>query len=169
MKEKATDILKKLREYRLVLLLVFAGIALLLWPSKETAAEEDSIKVTADSEEAWLREIEQQLAETLSHIEGTGALHLMLTVEQGMEKRYTEDTDIREGENTGERSYETVILTDSGRNETLALETQAYPIFRGAIVVCEGGDRASVRLAVTEAVRVLTGLSSDKITVVKGS
>ena len=42
-----------------------------------------------------------------------------------------------------------------------------YPTYRGALVVCQGGDRADVRLAVIEAVSVLTGLSSDRITVAK--
>lgn len=38
----------------------------------------------------------------------------------------------------------------------------------GAVVVCEGGGSAAVRLQLTQAVSALTGLSSDKITVVKG-
>lgn len=38
----------------------------------------------------------------------------------------------------------------------------------GAVIVCEGGDSASVRLQLTQAVAALTGLSSDRITVVKG-
>ena len=43
----------------------------------------------------------------------------------------------------------------------------AYPTYRGALVVCQGGDRADVKLAVTEAVSALTGLSSDRVTVAK--
>jgi len=38
----------------------------------------------------------------------------------------------------------------------------------GAVVVCEGGGSAAVRLQLTQAVSALTGLPSDKITVVKG-
>jgi len=37
----------------------------------------------------------------------------------------------------------------------------------GALVVCDGAERASVRLAVTQAVSSLTGLGSNKIAVVK--
>ena len=44
---------------------------------------------------------------------------------------------------------------------------QVYPTYRGALVVCQGGDRADVKLAVTEAVSALTGLSSDRVTVAK--
>jgi len=40
-------------------------------------------------------------------------------------------------------------------------------LYRGAVVVCQGGDNASVRLAVVEAVSNATGLTSDRITVLK--
>ena len=44
-----------------------------------------------------------------------------------------------------------------------------YPRFVGALIVCEGGDRADVQPNVTQAVSALTGLSSDRITVVRGT
>ncbi len=44
-----------------------------------------------------------------------------------------------------------------------------YPRFVGALIVCEGGDRADVQLKVTQAVSALTGLSSERISVVKGT
>ena len=51
-------------------------------------------------------------------------------------------------------------------DETVVVRT-VYPTYRGALVVCQGGDRAEVKLAVTEAVAALTGLSADRITVAK--
>lgn len=38
----------------------------------------------------------------------------------------------------------------------------------GAVVVCEGGGSAAVRLQLTQAIGALTGLPSDKITIVRG-
>ena len=38
----------------------------------------------------------------------------------------------------------------------------------GAVIVCEGGGSAAVRLQLTQAVSALTGLPSDRIAVVKG-
>lgn len=38
----------------------------------------------------------------------------------------------------------------------------------GAVIVCEGGGNAAVRLQLTQAVSALTGLSADRIAVVKG-
>ena len=61
---------------------------------------------------------------------------------------------------------QTVLLDGGDREETVVTRT-AYPTYRGALVVCQGGDRADVKLAVTEAVSALTGLSSDRVTVAK--
>ena len=48
-----------------------------------------------------------------------------------------------------------------------AVQSTVYPTYQGALVVCDGAERASVRLAVTQAVSSLTGLGSNKIAVVK--
>lgn len=169
MKQAWAKLYEKLYGYRYAVLVLLAGVLLLLLPTRAEQAENEEEPLLTDSEDEWLRGVERQLAETLSHIEGAGALHLMISVEQGMEKRYREDAEIEEGEHTETRRYKTVVLTAGDRSESPVLETQAYPIFRGAVVVCEGGDDAAVRLKIMEAVRVLTGLNSDKITVVKGN
>ena len=54
-----------------------------------------------------------------------------------------------------------------GSAEAPVVTRTVYPTYRGALVVCQGGDRADVKLAVTEAVAALTGLSADRITVAK--
>lgn len=59
------------------------------------------------------------------------------------------------------------VLLDGGDREETVVTRMAYPTYRGALVVCQGGDRADVKLAVTEAVSALTGLSSDRVTVAK--
>ena len=169
MKEALAKFYKKLYGYRYAALVLLAGVCLLLLPTRAEQKKDETEAVLAESEDEWLHSMERQLSKTLSHIEGAGALHLMLSVEQGMEKRFKEDKEIEDGEYTGTRRYETVVLSGSDRSESLVLETQSYPIFRGAVVICEGGDDAKVCLQIMEAVKVLTGLSSDKITVVKGN
>ena len=51
--------------------------------------------------------------------------------------------------------------------ETALTVKIAYPRYRGALVVTEGSG-SSLKLAVTQAVAALTGLSTDRITVVTG-
>ena len=59
------------------------------------------------------------------------------------------------------------MLVDDGSAEAPVVTRTVYPTYRGALVVCQGGDRADVKLAVTEAVAALTGLPADRITVVQ--
>lgn len=154
-----------LDRYRYALLVVAVGVILLMFPTGEsrTKAEE----VPADREAFFqLEELEEKLARTLSDIRGAGETSVMLTLKSGSRQVLAQDTQSR-GE--GERSISTVTLgRGSGSQEVVPLQTVA-PQFRGALVVCPGGDDPGVRLQVIRAVSALTGLGSDCITVCQGS
>ena len=64
------------------------------------------------------------------------------------------------------RTSETVLV-DGAQGDEPVVTQRTSPTYRGALVVCQGGGQASVRLAVTEAVTVLTGLPADRVTVAK--
>ena len=49
----------------------------------------------------------------------------------------------------------------------VVVRQEICPQYRGALVVCDGGNSDRVRLAVIDAVGALTGLGSDRIAVVK--
>ena len=55
-----------------------------------------------------------------------------------------------------------------GRLRLTLTVTPGTERWEGAVVVCEGGDSAAVKLQLTQALRVLTGLPSNRITIVKG-
>ena len=55
-----------------------------------------------------------------------------------------------------------------GRLRLMLTGDAAAQRWTGAVIVCEGGESAAVRLRLTQAVRALTGLSADKIAVIKG-
>ena len=64
---------------------------------------------------------------------------------------------------------ESQVLTvnrGSGKQEVVVTQ-RMYPVYQGAVVVCQGAGNSQERLTVIDAVSVLTGLSSDKISVVK--
>ena len=64
------------------------------------------------------------------------------------------------------RQTETVIVSE-GQNDVPVVVYKVSPVYRGAVVVCQGAENAGVRLAVTQAVAALTGLRSDRIMVIK--
>ena len=106
----------------------------------------------------------------LSRIEGTGELHLMLTLESDGQRTLAENAEESVSGSAeapeSQSRRETVILSVSGGEEVVVTRRES-PVYRGALVVCQGADRAEVKLAVTRAVAALTGLGADRITVVK--
>ena len=115
--------------------------------------------------------MEQRLTDMLSKIDGAGRVEVMLTLRTGSRTRFQTDTQTSEdtGAEESRRSEErkTVILSEGSAYDKAAVSAVDYPLFQGALIVSEGADTASVRLALTQAVAALTGLSSDQITVVK--
>ena len=80
----------------------------------------------------------------------------------------TQTAEVFSLEDTERRMAEILSrIEGAGKLQVMLTLKQVYPAYQGAVVVCQGGDKAAVRLAITEAVAALTGLSSDKISVVK--
>ena len=156
-------------QYKYVALVVALGAALLLWPTEQRKGV--SAGTAAQQQTENLKDVQAEMTDILSKISGVGQLQLMLTVESDGERQLAQDTELSySGETAAPEDYsrrsETVVLSGSGGNAAMVTK-QLSPTYRGALVVCGGGDRADVQLAVTQAVAALTGLSSDRITVVK--
>ena len=162
--EKWTGLLKK---YRLAALVVLLGAVLMLLPTGGKAQTSgDSSELPGETYS--LEETEQRMAEVLGTIDGVGRVRIMLTLRAGSSLRLAEDSSLSDSTG-GQTKQEQQVLTvnrGSGRQEVVVTQ-QLYPTYQGAVVVCEGAGSSSVRLAVVNAVSVLTGLSSDRISVVK--
>lgn len=166
---KQAETFKKLWDrWKYAVLVVAAGAALLLLPSggkqSAAAAPDENVQDT-------VQETEKKMETILAKIDGVGELHLMLTADTGTARRLAQDTELSYSGDTSapedyQRKSETVLSGGSGSEEPVVTETRC-PTWRGALVVCQGGGDAQVRLAVTAAVAALTGLGSDRITVVK--
>ena len=91
----------------------------------------------------------------------------MLTVSTGEQTLYQTNNDYSTDANGSQEKTDTVTVTDSQRNETGLIRQVNPPIYLGAVIVCEGADNPAVRLSITEAVSRITGLGTDKISVLK--
>lgn len=157
-KKRLTEFLK---QYKYVALVVILGLVLMLLPTGK-AAEESQIPETEAQDD-----LEEQLEDILSQIQGAGRVSVLLTEDRGEEYLYEYDEDRQQTQEGTDLRLQPVIITDSQRGQQGLLRQISAPTYRGAVVICQGGDVASVRLAVVEAVSNATGLSSDKITVLK--
>lgn len=144
------------KKYQYVLLVVLLGVVLMLIP--QSPRESQSVVLT---EEAVKPDLQMQLAAILGQISGVGKVEVLLTEAAGADTVY--QVDIRQNQ----ANADTVIITDRNREETGLVKRILPPVYRGAVVVCQGADSAGVRLNVVDAVKSVTGLSSDCITVLK--
>lgn len=155
-------------KYKFAALVALIGAGLLLWPSGSGGTLRTAGEPQAET--AQSRDIQAEMEEILGTISGVGQVKVMLTEDTDGERQLAQDTeltysgDTRAPEDYSRRS-ETVLTGGSGGGAVVT--RTLYPTYRGALVVCQGGDRAEVKLAVTEAVAALTGLSADRITVAK--
>ena len=147
-----------LQKYRYVLLAALVGILCMTLPEKpkEPAAEE-SVQVISEPA------LEDSLSALLSSVQGAGRVKILLTQQEGAKTLYQND----EVRTEKESRTDTILVTDSSRKESGLIRQIIPPVYRGAVVLCQGADDARIRLQIMEAVKSVTGLTSDRITVLK--
>lgn len=150
------QIIRSVKKYQYVLWAVLLGVFLMLLPQKK---EEPEREIPTQTEAALT--LEEELSVILSKISGVGKAEVLLTELSGSSTIYQTDTAQNQG------NSDTVIVMDRNREEQGLVKQVLPPVYKGAIVVCQGADSASVRLKVVDAVQSVTGLSSDCITVLK--
>lgn len=152
------------KRYKFVAMILFAGLVLMMLPSGNDSGRTEQEK----QEEIYsLAQTEHRLEEILKNMQGVGQVDVMLTLKSGTTLELAKDSSLSiRGEET-KRESDVVTISGGGGSEEVVITQQRYPLYQGAVVVCEGGSNSSVRLAVIEAVSVLTGLGSDRISIVQ--
>lgn len=167
---KNEGVRKKWDKYKWAAAAVLIGAVLLLWPSgnDEPAATDGGSKPT---ETLQTQELASELEEILSAMSGVGQAKVLLTLESDGERQLAADTELMySGATAAPEDYSRrseTVLADGGSGDGAVVVKRTYPTYRGALVVCQGGDRPEVQLTVTQAVAALTGLNADRITVAK--
>ncbi len=160
---------KVLGKYKYVIVVIATGLLLLGFPSKKEESPDNAVHHTIEFD---VDAFEKRIENTLSACEGVGNVNVILSIESGPEKVYAKeekqsikksDEATKESDSEGRPS----IISEGSGKEVPVLVKERYPKFRGAVVVCSGAERTDVRMSVIEAVGALTGLSSDRISVVK--
>ena len=168
MKGKTEGVRKLWDRYKYAALVALIGAGLLLWPSGKGGTEKTMQRRT---ETVDIRDIQVEMEDILGTMSGVGQVKVMLTVDSDGERQLAQDTELTySGDTASPEDYSRrseTVFEDSGDGDRTVVTRTVYPTYRGALVVCQGGDRAEVKLAVTEAVAALTGLSADRIKVAK--
>lgn len=163
---------EKLKKFRYPLLILLVGMVLMLIPfesgEEEQPVQAPPIQQTVD----YKTQTEQQLEKLLEQVEGAGRVTVMLSMKSGAQTIYQVDTTTN-SQTTGDGTVingaqqSTVILSRDDVGEEAAVVKTIYPLFLGAVVVCQGADDPVVELRILRIVESVTGLGSERITIAK--
>jgi stage III sporulation protein AG len=137
------------------------GLGLMLLPSEQEPTE------PAEPPRAVECSLEEKLEVLLSRIEGAGQVSVLLTEKEGSQTLYQTDSQTDADDSGSRRTDDTVLIEDENRTESGLVRQTLGPVYRGAVILCQGADDPTVKLAVVEAVRCVTGLGADQISVQK--
>lgn len=136
-------------------------------PQNESEVNKTSIVETVDFD---VSNIEKVIEKLFKKVDGVGDVEVKLTVKSGFETIYAYDTN-ESASSSGESfnstiKKELIIINEDGEDKPIKLKIK-YPQYWGALIVCEGGDDSRIKLELTQAMKSLTGISADNITVLK--
>lgn len=152
-----------------LLLIVFSEF---IPKSKTSSISDDSSSLSdASYSNSFKQEIEKELKEIISKIDGVGEVSLMLTLDGTTEYVYAEDVDTQTSENSSSKSdkYKNqVIIVDSDGDETALVKKIIEPKVKGVVIVCTGGGNLQIKERVIKAVSSALNISTNNICVEKG-
>lgn len=147
---------------------------------KTNAIEYTNQSGLADDTNSFISDTEYKLKKALSQINGVGQTEVVVTVKASKEyvvekdNPYSRDnlneTDAQGGSrvNSNMKDEEsTVFWKDSNGNEIPFISKEVNPEITGVLVVCQGGEKESVKKDITEALQALFDLEVHKIKVAK--
>lgn len=163
MKQRLEEWLRKDRRAAWLLLAAgVAGMLLIALGNRTASPRTDGENQRSRTEPEIYREsLETRLQALLEEIEGAGKCCVMVTLESGEETIYAMDT--QQGGQTSQQH----VLVDGPQGKYALAEMVYSPAVQGVAVVCRGADDVRVRAQITEAVRVLTGVTANRISIAK--
>ncbi len=168
MNEKKKDLLKLAGKYKYIIVVIAVGLLFLSFPSGEGNSTDVAKLSCTDFD---VQEFEKRIEKALASCDGVGRAQVILSVDSGPESVYARESSerLREQEDITESDSDTKpsIMSEGSGREAPVIVKELYPEFRGAMVICDGADSATIRTKVTECVASLTGLTSNRISIIK--
>lgn len=150
--------------YRFFVLILLLGILLMLAPTGRKEQQNPAISTATEPAEL---DLQTQLTALLSKLSGAGKVQVLLSVASGEEVFYQCNENSSTSDSISSINSQTVIVTDSGRNQKGVVRQINPPVYQGAVILCQGADDPRVRLSIVQAVSSAAGLPTHRISVLK--
>ena len=160
-----TKVLVFVQKNKYIVLIILLGLLFMAIPSKVT--KESTTQTESIPTQQPEASIEERLTNILKQIDGAGKVEVMLTIAKGEETVYQTNNETSTNTDTTQVNTDTIIVTDSDKNQSGLVRQKIYPAYLGAIIVCQGADDPNVRMAITDEVAKITGLKTNHISILK--
>ncbi len=163
---------------RINIMLIMGAAGVLLLSADDLLPQKNQTFTDEYSVTQYRQEMEKQLENVLSMVNGAGQVKVMITLEGGRENIYAwqEKTSVDEKINpdtvydsvTKRETYENeIVMVNTGSDKTALIEKTMEPVVQGVVVVCQGADDIKVTSDITNAVSVALNVTSNRICVIK--
>lgn len=164
-KASYATLLQFIKKYKYVVLILAIGVVLMLIPAR--SKKTPTVVQTKSSQTVAEYSIDDKLSSVLSQVDGAGKVQVFLSALEGEETVFQSNNEQRTDSNGNELRSTIVTVSDSQRNESGLIKQINPPTYKGAIIVCEGADDPAVQFALINAVSNVTGLGTNKISVLR--
>ena len=157
--------IKTIKHIEIIVIVIFAAVLLLIiFGFSSGGSQGPSASSTLLSD--YQRNLERQLADVLSKIEGAGKVEVMITFEAGAEQVLAYSTDKQtnssndNGKSTSSVIERTQIVLVGGKPVVLY---EVQPIVKGVLIVAQGADNVKVKVEIMQAVSTILKIDTRYI------
>jgi hypothetical protein len=172
--KKAQDYFKSSKGIAAVVSMLCIGL-LLVFVNGFFTTDTDKKETAALSENdlnRYTKQLEEQLTQVVSNIYGTGNVKVMITLESSFENVFANNASIDEGgkEEDDNRTTQKQLVLSNSKNEgdVPIVIKQISPKIKGVIIVCDGGNQASIKEEIINAASVVFHVATNRIYVTGG-
>lgn len=142
------------------------GVILILLSEISFDSPNKNTEITHGDYVAYLNNLDDELTDIISKINGVGACEVMITLKNTSEGVYAQNTEISTDDSSSSENNEYVIYNGENGDGPILLK-ENLPEIEGVAVVCSGGDNVAVREQIIKCVSALFNISSNRISVSK--
>jgi len=159
---------------KIIIIIGAVGVALIFLselfssPSKPKAKTAQDISTNTSE---YKSELENELVQILSNIQGVGEVKVMLTIEGSTEYVFAEEENSKYEESADKKSQDyqnKYVIIDNGGTKEALVKKVLKPKINGVIIVCEGGNSPIICEKIYKAVSAVLAISTNKICVATG-
>ena len=164
--ERLRQLLRSDSGIRILLLIGFAGMALILLsgllPGKSRKQAKQIQEAGSFGEEQYRMLLESRLQDALCRMEGVGDVTVMITLSSSTQQVFAEEVKASQSDRGTQRESAYVLTRKDGDESALVSETR-YPAVQGALILCSGGDHAAVQERISKAAAVVLGIPASRV------